>query len=109
LTRRQKLNRTIASPRASKKLLALQEAIRSNVRDAKAHYYLGNLLYDKHTDAKKPFNIGSGPARSMLPLQFPWRNLGIAWHNVRGNAERASGLLRKKAFRADATDARFAI
>jgi len=91
-------------PARLEEMLALQEAIRSNVRDAKAHYYLGNLLYDKH---RREEAIQHWERSCQIDASFaiPWRNLGIAWHNVRGNAERALDCY-EKAFRADATDAR---
>ena len=91
-------------PARLEEMLALQEAIRSNVRDAKAHYYLGNLLYDKH---RREEAIQHWELSCQIDASFaiPWRNLGIAWHNVRGNAERALDCY-EKAFRADATDAR---
>jgi tetratricopeptide (TPR) repeat protein len=91
-------------PARLEEMLALQEAIRSNVRDAKAHYYLGNLLYDKH---RREEAIQHWERSCQIDASFaiPWRNLGIAWHNVRGNAERALECY-EKAFRADPSDAR---
>jgi tetratricopeptide (TPR) repeat protein len=91
-------------PARLEEMLVLQEAIRSNAPDAKAHYYLGNLLYDKH---RREEAIQHWERSCQIDASFaiPWRNLGIAWHNVRGNAERALDCY-EKAFRADATDAR---
>ena len=85
-------------------MLVLQEAIQANGRDAKAHYYLGNLLYDKR---RREVAIHHWERSCQIDASFaiPWRNLGIAWHNVRGNAERALDCY-EKAFRANPTDAR---
>ena len=91
-------------PARLEEMLVLQEAIRANVRDAKAHYYLGNLLYDKR---RREEAIHHWECSCQIDASFatPWRNLGIAWHNVRGDAERALDCY-EKAFRADTTDAR---
>jgi len=91
-------------PARLEEMLVLQEAIRANARDAKAHYYLGNLLYDKR---RREEAIQHWERSCQIDASFaiPWRNLGIAWHNVRGNAERALDCY-EKAFQADTTDAR---
>ena len=91
-------------PARLEEMLVLQEAIRANVRAARAHYYLGNLLYDKrrHEEAIHHWECS---CQIDAFFSIPWRNLGIAWHNVRGNAERALDCY-EKAFRADNTDAR---
>jgi tetratricopeptide (TPR) repeat protein len=91
-------------PARLEEMLVLQEAIRANVRDAKAHYYLGNLLYDKR---RREEAIHHWECSCQIDASFatPWRNLGIAWHNVRKDAERALDCY-EKAFRADTTDAR---
>ena len=91
-------------PARIEEMLVLQEAIRANAHDAKAHYYLGNLLYDKH---RREEAIQHWERSSQIDASFaiPWRNLGIAWHNVRGNAQRALDCY-EKAFRADPKDAR---
>jgi tetratricopeptide (TPR) repeat protein len=91
-------------PARLEEMLLLQESIRANVSDAKAHYYLGNLLYDKR---RREEAIQHWERSCQIDASFaiPWRNLGIAWHNVRGDAERALDCY-EKAFRADTTDAR---
>jgi tetratricopeptide (TPR) repeat protein len=66
----------------------LHHALETNPEDARAHYYLGNLLYDKrryeeaieHWEASCELDAG---------FAIPRRNLGIAYYNVRGNAEKA--------------------
>ena len=91
-------------PARLEEMLVLEQAIRVNPDDAKAHYYLGNLLYDKD---RREEAIQHWERSSQIDASFaiPWRNLGIAWYNVRGNAERALDCY-EKAFRADPTDAR---
>ena len=91
-------------PARIEEMVVLQRAIEANGRDARAHYYLGNLLYDKrrHEEA-----IEHWEASCQIDSSFaiPWRNLGIAWHNVRGNPERALACY-ERAFQANPRDAR---
>ncbi len=82
----------------------LESAIAANPADARAPYYLGNLLYDRrrHDEA---IALWRGAAR--LDPHFPTvhRNLGIAAFNVlhRGGQARAAY---RRALRADPSDAR---
>jgi len=59
----------------------LEAAIASSPHDARAPYYLGNLLYDRrrHTEA-----ITLWERAAKLDPSFPttWRNLGIAYFNI---------------------------
>jgi tetratricopeptide (TPR) repeat protein len=59
-----------------------------NPEDARAPYYLGNLLYDKrrHQDA-----ISLWERATELDSHFPtaWRNLGFAYYNTRGEKKKA--------------------
>ena len=68
--------------------LVLETAIAADPTDARAPYYLGNLLYDRrrHREA-----IAQWERAAALDPAFPtaWRNLGIAYYNVEGDAERA--------------------
>jgi len=91
-------------PARLEEMQILQEAIRVNASDAKAHYYLGNLLYDKH---RREEAIELWECSCVLDPTFatPWRNLGIAWFNVRGNRHRALECY-DAAFRANPSDAR---
>ena len=65
-------------------LLVLEDAIRANPDDAAAHYYLGNLLYDKrrHREAIVHWetSVGIDPAHPTA-----WRNLGIGRFNILGD------------------------
>ena len=59
-------------------LLVLQAAIRANPGDARAHYYLGNLLYNAGRTAEA---IEHWERSVHLDASFPtaWRNLGFAY------------------------------
>jgi tetratricopeptide (TPR) repeat protein len=63
-------------------MIILQHALEFNVQDARAHYYLGNLLYDKrrYNEAIEHWER----ACELEPgFSIPWRNLGIGYYNVR--------------------------
>ncbi|HLJ75888.1 MAG TPA: DUF5107 domain-containing protein [Acidobacteriaceae bacterium] len=68
-------------PSRLEEMLLLEEAIHFNSYDSYAHYYLGNLLYDRrrHRDA-----IAAWERATQLAPDLPvlWRNLGIAYYNV---------------------------
>ena len=91
-------------PSRIEEMNVLQLALDANPADAKAHYYLGNLLHDKkrHEEA-----IHEWEASVDLDASFsiPWRNLGIAYFNVRKDAQRALAAY-EKAFALDPQDAR---
>jgi tetratricopeptide (TPR) repeat protein len=91
-------------PARIEEILVLQRAIQANGSDAKAHYYLGNLLYDKHR-REEAIELWERSCQLDASFAIPWRNLGIAWHNVRGNPQRALECY-EKAFQADPADAR---
>jgi tetratricopeptide (TPR) repeat protein len=91
-------------PNRLEEIGTLQLAILLNPADAKAPYYLGNLFYDKrqYDDA-----INNWELSAKLDDTFPTtlRNLGIAYYNKRGDAEKALTYF-EKAFALDKTDAR---
>lgn len=82
----------------------LQTAIRANPSDARAPYYLGNLLYDRlrHADAIAQWEAA---ARLDPTHATVWRNLGIGYFNVLRDPERATAAY-AKAVAADPNDAR---
>ncbi|MGI8771174.1 MAG: DUF5107 domain-containing protein [Acidobacteriaceae bacterium] len=84
--------------------LILEGAILRNPADARAPYYLGNLLYDRrrHREA-----IAHWEHAAALEPDFPtvWRNLGIAYYNVVGDPARAREAFRR-ALAAAPADAR---
>ena len=91
-------------PHRPQELQALEAALAANPADARAHYYFGNLLYDKrrHSEA-----IVHWERAAALDPAFPtvWRNLGIALFNIEGDRERALSAF-DRALRADPHDAR---
>ena len=66
----------------------LQEALKRRPDDARAHYYLGNLYYDRrrHREAITHWENAAGLERS---FSIVWRNLGIAYLNVLQDPARA--------------------
>lgn len=91
-------------PARLEEMIVLESAIQRNPSSARAHYYLGNLYYDKrrYEDAircwQKSVELDAGFA-------IPWRNLGIAEFNTRRNPEAAERMY-KRALAADPGDAR---
>lgn len=75
-------------PSRLEEMLLLEEALRFNPGDGCAHYYLGNLLYDRrrHRDA-----IAAWERATQLDPDLPvvWRNLGIAYYNQLHDVPRA--------------------
>ncbi len=78
--------------------------MRENPRDARAPYYLGNLLYDRRrfTDA---IALWEKSARLDPAFSIVWRNLGIGWFNIAGKPAKARAAY-ERAFKADPRDAR---
>ena len=66
----------------------LKAAIAADDKDPWAPYYLGNLLYDKRRYQEA---IALWERSGELEPEFPtvWRNLGIGYHNIEGNVEKA--------------------
>jgi len=68
-------------PARLEEIAILEFALRENPRDARAHFLLGNLFYDRrrHRDAIAHWESAArlAPRHAMV-----WRNLGIAYHNV---------------------------
>lgn len=91
-------------PNSLTDLLVLQSAIEANPGDAKAHYYLGNWMYDK----KRPDEaIAHWEASRKVDPGFPTvhRNLALAYYNKRQDADAAREAL-ETAFALNPEDAR---
>jgi tetratricopeptide (TPR) repeat protein len=75
-------------PARLEEMIVLEDAVRRNSSGAKAHYYLGNLYYDKRRYADA---ISCWRRSVELDGDFsvPWRNLGIAEFNVLHDAQAA--------------------
>ncbi|MGN0214311.1 MAG: DUF5107 domain-containing protein, partial [Muribaculaceae bacterium] len=84
--------------------VALQMAMKEDVTDSFASYYLGCLYYDK-----RQYSIAKECWEKSMRLNpdFPtvWRNLALVYHNKCGDAAKALDCM-KKAFELDTTDAR---
>ncbi|MGG6309426.1 DUF5107 domain-containing protein [Paenibacillus macerans] len=85
-------------------LLVLESAVRHDPQDDKAHYYLGNWMYDK----KRPDEaIAHWETSRTLNAGFPTvhRNLALAYYNKRQDPEAALEAL-ETAFALNTADAR---
>ena len=91
-------------PNSLDDLLVLESAIAANASDARAHYYLGSLLYDKkrRTDAIRYWEASREADDTFATVH---RNLALAYFNVLGEAEQARISL-EKAFVCNPFDAR---
>ena len=75
-------------PARIEEMVALETALLAGPGDPRAHYYLGNLLYDKHRRIEA-IEHWEQACRLDPEFSIPWRNLGIACFNVLGDAPRA--------------------
>ncbi len=91
-------------PNRLEDILVLQFAVKENQRDYKAHYYLGNLWYDKRQyDEAVQCWEKSIAAGDSFPATH--RNLGIAYYNKFNNPVKALQEY-EKAFSLDTSDSR---
>ena len=91
-------------PARLEEVIVLKSAIARNPAGARAHYFLGNLYYDKRRYDEA---IRSWRRSVELDATFsiPWRNLGIAEFNVLHNPQAAERMY-ERAFAAAPEDAR---
>lgn len=91
-------------PARLEEMIVLEYAIQLESKAAKAHYYLGNLYYDKrrYDEAIVHWRHAASLDDS---FSIPFRNLGIAEFNVLENPQRALQMY-EKAFSACPRDAR---
>jgi tetratricopeptide (TPR) repeat protein len=82
----------------------LQAAMRANPKDARAPYYLGNLLYDRRRHAEA-IQLWEKSARPGANFSIVWRNLGLGYFNVSKNPAKARAAY-EQAFKANPADAR---
>ena len=91
-------------PSRLEEMRVLQSVLTLDPHNAKAFYYLGNLFYDKgrYEEAiekwEKSCALDPG-------FSIPWRNLGVAYYNVRHDAGKAAAAY-QRAFEANPVDAR---
>ena len=91
-------------PARLEEIAILESAIATNPRDARAHYYLGNLFYDRRRHAEA-IRWWEKSARLDGAFSIVWRNLGIGYYNIAGKPAKAR-VVYDRAFRAAPTDAR---
>jgi len=91
-------------PSRLEEFIVLQEAVSANPEDARAAYYLGDLLYDRQRH-REAIVLWERAARRDPSFPTVWRNLGIGYFNVLGDAELARSAF-DKAIQADPGDAR---
>jgi tetratricopeptide (TPR) repeat protein len=91
-------------PSRLEEMLVLQFAINANPRDARAGYYLGNLLYDRRRHGEA-IALWEQSAALDPTFSIVWRNLGIGYFNILRNVERAREAF-EKARAANPADAR---
>jgi tetratricopeptide (TPR) repeat protein len=91
-------------PNRLEEMCFLQAALIANPEDARAAYYLGNLFYDRRRH-REAISQWEQSARFSPAFSIVWRNLGIAYFNVLGDAERARAAF-DRALLAAPTDAR---
>jgi len=91
-------------PARLEELVVLRSAVQRNPTAAKAHYYLGNLYYDKrrYQDAIQSWRHSIDLDDS---FSIPLRNLGIAEFNVNHDPATANSMY-ARALKANPTDAR---
>jgi tetratricopeptide (TPR) repeat protein len=82
----------------------LEAAMRANPRDARAPYYLGNLLYDRRRHGGA-IQLWERSVQLDATLSIVWRNLGIGYFNIRRQPARARAAY-ERALGANPTDAR---
>ena len=82
----------------------LQAALAANPLDSRAHYYLGNLFYDKKR-YEEAIHEWESSVNLDSSFAIPWRNLGIAYFNIRKDASKALSAY-NNAFKTDPSDAR---
>jgi len=84
--------------------VVLEEAIRLNPNDSKAHHYLGNLYFDKK-QYEKAMSMWENSTLLEPTYATSHRNLALAVINKKDDLEKGKQLL-EKAFSLDETDAR---
>src|SRR5260370_41188423 len=91
-------------PNRLEEFVVLQEAVSANPEDARAAYYLGNLLYDRQRH-REAIALWERAARRDPSFSTVWRNLGISYFNVLGDEELSRSAF-DKAIQANPGDAR---
>ncbi|WP_458126671.1 DUF5107 domain-containing protein [Paenibacillus sp. Z3-2] len=85
-------------------LLVLQDVLAADQNDARAHYYLGNWLYD-HKRYEEAISHWETSREADATFSTVHRNLGLAYYNKLNRPDLALASL-EEAFRLDSQDAR---
>jgi tetratricopeptide (TPR) repeat protein len=91
-------------PARLEEIAILEMAMRVNTDDARAPYYLGNLLYDRRRH-EEAIQLWERSAKLDPKFSIIWRNLGIGYFNIRQQPAKARAAY-DKAFAANPADAR---
>src|SRR6185437_3964167 len=91
-------------PSRLEEIAIFETAMAANPRDAKAPYYLGNLLYDRRRHAEA-IRLWEKSARLDGNFSIVWRNLGIGYFNVHRKPVNALGAY-ERAIKGNPADAR---
>lgn len=81
-------------PSRLEELLALQDVIAHEVHDARAYYYLGNLLYDKE-QYEEALTMWEESAKLDNTNYIVYRNLAVIYFNNKNQAKKAILSLKK--------------
>jgi len=81
-------------PSRLEEIPVLRAALQANPEDARANYYLGNLLYSKQ-QTQAAVDLWKKAAKSDPGFFIPWRNLGIEAYNKRDDLNEALGYFKK--------------
>ena len=91
-------------PARIEEIALLEWAMSENPADAKAPYYLGNLLFDRRRH-EEAIGFWETSARIDPNFSIVWRNLGIAYFNIQKKPAKAHAAY-DRALKANPTDAR---
>jgi tetratricopeptide (TPR) repeat protein len=75
-------------PARLEEIAILETAMRVNPKDARAPYYLGNLLYDRRRH-EEAIRLWERSAKLDASFSIVWRNLGIGYFNIRRQPARS--------------------
>jgi len=91
-------------PARLEEIAILETAIQPNSVDARAPYYLGNLLYDRRRH-EEAIRLWERSVKLDADFSIAWRNLGIAYLNIRHQPAKARAAY-ERAVQANPGDAR---
>jgi tetratricopeptide (TPR) repeat protein len=91
-------------PSRLEEIAILESVTRANPKDARAPYYLGNLLYDRRRH-EEAIQLWERSAKLDGNFSVVWRNLGIGYFNILSKPAKARAAY-NKAFKANSADAR---